>query len=188
MQDKNRNYDTTDAMIPNGEELLDDIIDDGNGDGGDEGGDDGDDGDDGGEVIEPQDENVLIEINDVPLPAPTSYSIPFDDLDSSDSSRSESGVQIRNRVRAFISQINLGWRVGGTDAAKILSASRPDRVKVRFFDPSIDVNSPDYDPTQGLYSTKYMLVQSRSCSLVRFAGEQDPQGNLWDISFTLIEY
>ena len=79
-----------------------------------------------------QDNSIrLIEIGDVLMPAPLTYEIPLDDLDSSDSSVSESGVQIRNRVREFVRKINLSWRVGGADATTVLLASKPD--KPRFF-------------------------------------------------------
>ncbi len=130
----------------------------------------------------------LLEIDGVPMPNPTTYEIPFDDLDSADSSQSESGVQIRNRVRAFISQINLAWRVSGADATKVLLASKPDKVQVKFLDPTIDPDSEGYDPTKGLYSTKEMFVQSRSCTLVRLGNAGDRDSSLWDISFTLMEY
>lgn len=130
----------------------------------------------------------LIEIGGIPMPNPTTYEIPLDDLDSSDSSVSEKGVQIRNRVREFIRKINLSWRVGGADATKVLLASKPDKVTVKFFDPTIDPEDENYDPTQGLYTTKSMFVQSRSCSLVRLGDTGERESNLWDISFTLIEY
>ena len=68
-------------------------------------------------------QSYLVEIDGVPMPDPITYEIPLDDLDSSDSSLSESGVQIRNRVRAFVSQLHLAWRVGGADATKVLLAS-----------------------------------------------------------------
>lgn len=86
-----------------------------------------------------QDNSIrLIEIDDVLMPAPLTYEIPLDDLDSSDASQSESGVQIRNRVRAFVRKINLSWRVSGADATTVLLASKPNKVKVKFFDPTID--------------------------------------------------
>lgn len=132
--------------------------------------------------------SYLVEIDGVPMPDPITYELPLDDLDSSDSSLSESGVQIRNRVRAFVSQLHLGWRVGGADATKVLLASKPDRVTVRFFDPTIDPGSGAYDPSQGLYSTKYMFVQSRSCSLVHLGDTNERESNLWDISFTYVLY
>lgn len=136
-----------------------------------------------------QDNSIrLIEIGDVLMPAPLTYEIPLDDLDSSDSSVSESGVQIRNRVREFVRKINLSWRVGGADATTVLLASKPDKVKVKFFDPTIDPTDEAYDPTPGLYTTAYMFVQSRSCSLVRLDNTVEREGSLWDISFTLIEY
>lgn len=130
----------------------------------------------------------LIEIGGIPMPNPTSYEIPLDDLDSSDSSLSESGMQIRNRVREFVRKINLSWRVGGADATKVLLASKPDKVSVKFFDPTIDPEDEAYDPTKGLYTTADMFVQSRSCSLVRLGNTGERESNLWEISFTLIEY
>ena len=41
-------------------------------------------------------QSYLVEIDGVPMPDPITYELPLDDLDSSDSSLSESGVQIRS--------------------------------------------------------------------------------------------
>lgn len=120
---------------------------------------------------------ALITINTVPMPIPIQYSIPMEDLDSSDTSRSESGVLIRNRVRQGICRLDLAWRVGGADAALLLGAIIPDKVTVDYF-----------DPRTGSFDEAEMYVEGRSCSLLNFKSSDDPDANLWDISFSLVEY
>ncbi len=120
---------------------------------------------------------ALITIDSIEMPTPNQYSIPMQDLDSSDSSRSESGVLIRNRVRQGICQLDLAWRVGGADAAKLLGAIVPDKVEVRYFDPR--TNS---------YNEAEMYVEDRSCALVSFRDDEDAEANLWDVSFSLVQY
>ena len=82
-----------------------------------------------------------------------------------------------NRVRQGICQLDLAWRVGGTDAAKLLGAIVPDKVNVRYFDPR--TNS---------YAEAEMYVEDRSCSLVSFKDDEDAEANLWDVSFSLVQY
>ena len=65
----------------------------------------------------------------------------MDDLDSSDSARSESGVLVRNRVRQGICRLDLSWRVGGNDAAMVLNAIVPSLVKVIYYDPRTGITN-----------------------------------------------
>ena len=124
---------------------------------------------------------ALISIDGVDMPTPMTYSIPMEDLDSSDSSRSESGILIRNRVRQGICRLELSWRVDDSDAAVLLGAIQPERVHVAF-----------RDPRTGTQAQADMYVEGRSCALVRYktgdGTEEKPDTGLWDISFNLVEY
>lgn len=120
---------------------------------------------------------ALITIDGVELPTPNQYNIPMQDMTSSDSSYSESGFQIRNRVRQGICRLELAWRVGGNDAATLLTAIKPDKVKVKYF-----------DPRTGTQSEADMFVEDRSCSLISYKGDDNPDASLWEIAFNLMEY
>jgi len=120
---------------------------------------------------------ALITINGTALPNPTKYSVPMQDMNSSDSSYSESGLYIRNRVRQGICRLELSWIVKGEDASTILSAIQPDKVQVRYF-----------DPRTGGYSLAEMYVEDRSCALVSYKSDVNSDANLWEIAFNLMQY
>lgn len=120
---------------------------------------------------------AMIKIDGVEMPTPTTYSVPMSDMNSSDSAYSESGVRFRNRIRQGIVKLELAWRVGGSDASKLLSAIEPSKVGVEY-----------YDPRTSTYQTADMMVEDRSCKLVTLGNEQAPDKNLWDISFSLVQY
>lgn len=120
---------------------------------------------------------TLITIDGVAMPEPNTYSTPMADMDSADSSYSESGIRFRNRIRQGVVQLELGWRVRGEEAARLLAAIEPSRVSVDYLDPRTNT-----------YKTADMMVEDRSCDLVILEDEQDPQAGLWDIAFKLIQY
>ena len=58
----------------------------------------------------------------------------LNDLDSSDTGRTEDGVMMRNRVREGIAKISASWAAVSTaDCAKILNAVKPDSFEVAYF-------------------------------------------------------
>ena len=70
--------------------------------------------------------DILI-IGGVTLPAPNEYKVQLNDLDSSDTGRTEDGVMMRNRVREGIAKISASWAAVSTaDCARILHAVKPD--------------------------------------------------------------
>ena len=119
---------------------------------------------------------ALLFIDGVEMPPPVSYSVPMQDLDSSDTYRNESGVLIRNRVRQGIAKIEAEWRANALDANILLGAIRPSKVSVMFYDPEISD-----------YKTTNMYVGDRSCNLNAYFGIGG-EVNLWSIKFNLIEY
>lgn len=50
---------------------------------------------------------ALLKINGTELPAPTTYSVQYSDIDSSDTGRAENGVMLRNRIRAGVAKISV---------------------------------------------------------------------------------
>mgnify|MGYP006907468493 CR=1 FL=1 len=65
----------------------------------------------------------ILTIGGVTLPAPNEYKVQLNDLDSSDTGRTEDGVMMRNRVREGIAKISASWAAVSTaDCARILHA------------------------------------------------------------------
>lgn len=119
---------------------------------------------------------ALIKIDGVDMPDPYQYTVPMGDLDSSDSAHSESGIRFRNRIRQGITRLELGWRINGEDAATLLAAIEPSMVNVEYLDPRMGIK------------TANMSVEDRSCSLLNLKSSDDPNENLWEIGFNLVEY
>jgi hypothetical protein len=119
----------------------------------------------------------LISVNGTALPIPQKYSIPMQDMDSSDSSYSESGIYIRNRIRQGVCRLELAWLVCGSEAADLLTAIQPDKVQENY-----------YDPRTGAAADAEMFVEDRSCELVSYKSDEDPDANHWAISFNLVQY
>ena len=76
----------------------------------------------------------ILTIGGVTLPAPNEYKVQLNDLDSSDTGRTEDGVMMRNRVREGIAKISASWAAVSTaDCARILHAVKPDSMQVQYF-------------------------------------------------------
>ena len=119
----------------------------------------------------------MISINGTKLPYPTKYQVGLSDLDSSDTSRTESGKLVRNRVRQGVTKIELSFIVEGSKVAPMLALVEPAKVKVDYFDPrsskSRSINA---------------YVGDRSCNVMRYDAAQSVDRILWEVSFNLIEY
>lgn len=119
----------------------------------------------------------LIYINGTSLPHPTKYDVLQSDLDSSDTTRNERGVLLRNRVRQGVLKINLSWTLRGSQVATLLSLVVPDKFTVRYIDLQTFT-----------YKEAIMYAGDRTCNLKYNSAVTDPKDALWDISFNLIEY
>ena len=76
----------------------------------------------------------ILTIGGVTLPAPNEYKVQLNDLDSSDTGRTEDGVMMRNRVREGIAKISASWAAVSTaDCARILHAVKPESFDVAYF-------------------------------------------------------
>lgn len=113
----------------------------------------------------------ILTIGGVTLPAPNEYKVKLNDLDSSDTGRTEDGVMMRNRVWEGIAKISASWAAVSTaDCAKILNAVKPDSFDVAYF--------------FGEMRTARMYAGDRSADLI---AAREGKG-VWDVSLNLIEF
>lgn len=120
---------------------------------------------------------ALLNINNVDMPKPTTYQVSVQDLDSSESVRSESGVLHRDRVRAGVRKIEVGWTVRTAESSKILKAVSGESFTVKFF-----------DPQQNSVATATMYAGDKTVSLKNLIGDTGAATTLWEVSFSLIEF
>lgn len=113
----------------------------------------------------------IISIDGVELPAPMTYSVEYNDLDSDDSGRSEDGKLHRVRVRSKVAKIKVSWRqVDQEKADLILTSIAPESFEVVYY--------------FGTQQTATMYAGSPSCELIRVNNGQAK----WNIGFDLIEF
>ena len=113
----------------------------------------------------------ILSIDGVQLPTPTTYSVSYQDLDSSNTKRSEDGMLHRKRVRESMAKIKVSWNNLDTDKADlILNAVSPASFSVIYY--------------FGVQKTATMYVSDRSCELVRVNYDQAK----WNLEFSLVEY
>ena len=119
----------------------------------------------------------MISINGTKLPKPTKYQVGLSDLDSSDTTRTESGKLVRNRVRQGVTKIELSFIIEGREVAPVLSLMEPSQVAVEYFDPRT---------FQKRVIDAY--VSDRSCNVLKYDPNRSVEHILWEVSFNLIEY
>lgn len=113
----------------------------------------------------------IISIDGVELPAPMTYSVEYNDLDSDDTGRSEDGMLHRVRVRSRVAKIKASWKQLDQEKADlILTAIAPDEFEVVYY--------------FGTQKTATMYAGSQSCECVRVNNGQAK----WNVSFDLIEF
>ena len=122
---------------------------------------------------------AMISIGGTALPSPTSYSVSLSDLDSENTTRNAQGVLIRDRVRAKVYKIDIGWEfLSPAQLQTITNAAAGVKLSVSFF-----------DPTTGTANvTKTMYVGDRQAGLKSHMDENNRAVSGWDLSFALIEY
>jgi hypothetical protein len=114
---------------------------------------------------------VMIYINGVAMPAPTSYDVKLADIDSSNSGRGETGYLTRERLRADVASINVGWEnITTNELNTIMNAIKNPEFSVRFF-------------KGGEYKDADMYAGDRALELT-FPVEGDER---WSLSFPLTE-
>ena len=113
----------------------------------------------------------IISIDGVELPAPMTYSVEYNDLDSDDTGRSEDGMLHRVRVRGRVAKIKASWKqMSQENADLLLGAIAPDSFSVTYY--------------FGTQKTATMYAGAQSCELIRVNNGEAK----WNIGFDLIEF
>lgn len=113
----------------------------------------------------------LLKINGVAMPTPVTYNVTQNDIDSSNTGRSETGVMNRDRVRAGVYKIELAWKnISTTELEKITNAIKDASFSVTFF--------------YGATKTAKMYAGDRTVNLVSLGTDTAT----WDMSFSLVEF
>ena len=114
----------------------------------------------------------LVKFGTYDPPAPTKYSLTVQDIDSEDTGRGETGVMSRERVRAGVYKLSLGFtNITSSDVLQIKRAIEPEEISVTLFDGS-DVKAK-------------MYVGDRTLDLKSI---DDDSNCYWDMSFNLTEF
>ena len=119
----------------------------------------------------------MISIGGAKLPNPTKYVVGMSDLDSSDTTRNEAGVLVRNRVRQGVTKIELAFTLKGSDVSRVMSLVEPAKVRVKYFDPRT---------TQ--YREIDAYVGDRSNNMINYLPGMSISDIWWEVSFNLIEF
>lgn len=87
-------------------------------------------------VLTNLDEDFVLEIDDVPVPSPSSYGMKYSDLDSSNSYTSETGSLVRDMIRANQVTLSLSWdKLKLPELSKILQVGTgKDMYKIKYLD------------------------------------------------------
>lgn len=112
----------------------------------------------------------LVKFDSYIPPAPSKYGVELSDMDSENSNRSEIGYMNRDRVRAGIYKLKLGWtNLSMEEVNALLAAVAPESVLTVFY--------------FGGNITTDMYAGNRTIDLKTM-----PDGNsYWDVSFNMTE-
>lgn len=114
----------------------------------------------------------LVQLGSYTPPAPTKYSLEISDIDSEDTGRGETGVMSRERVRAGIYKLSLGFtNLTSEQVLAIKQAISPEEITVKLFDGS-QVNANMYSGNRTL----------------DLKSIDDESNCFWDMSFNLTEF
>lgn len=110
----------------------------------------------------------------VDVATPASFSVSFSDIDGGSTTRSESGVMQRDRIREGVRKVSCKWNaLKQPDAQALLALLRPDQIQIEYPDPETAVRA-----------VKSVFVGDRSNDMVLY---QDGAPR-WNISCEFTEY
>lgn len=115
-----------------------------------------------------------ITINGTRLPTPTTYRVQMADLDTENTTRDETGVLHRDRIRSGVYKIIVSWRLRSSILASVISLIQSSSFTVTFF----DTNTMSYQ-------TKTMYAGDRESEVV--IGDETAAGVLVDFNVDFIE-
>lgn len=125
------------------------------------------------------DEQIYLKINGVAMPTPTKYEYTEADFDSPDSTRSETGVLNRDRIRRGVLSPKFKWNALTTEQLNtILTAIEPTWITISVFSPK--ATSGDRMVTFTGYA---QATRTSSVILPRY----DPQETLWSFECSFIQ-
>lgn len=120
---------------------------------------------------------AMITIDETTLPNPVGYKVSLQDLDSENTTRSETGHMTRDRVRAGVYKIDVTWQLKRPALQQITDQLEPAKFEVKFF-----------DPTDSAVHAAQMYCGDRTGTLKSFPDENKPEESLWELSVQLIEF
>lgn len=117
----------------------------------------------------------IIYIEGTKMPSPTKYNLKLADIDSSNSGRGDTGYLTRERVRADVSSIDIGW--------EFLTTTELNLIKTNIASSSFTVKFFVGGKAGNGYKEANMYAGDRSIELVGF----EDGSERWNISFSLTE-
>lgn len=124
-------------------------------------------------------EQTYLKINGVKMPTPSEYDYVEADFDSSDSTRTETGVLVRKRIRRGVLSPKFKWKALTTEQLNtLLKAIEPTWIQVTIFSPK--VTSGDRLVTFTGYAQA-----TRTSSVV--LPKNDPGETLWSFECSFIQ-
>ena len=122
----------------------------------------------------------IVKIDGVEMPTPCRFAPAYKDYDSKSAGRSENMYMTRDIIRSDVRKATFTWRVQTPDLRRIISAIKPPRIKLRFFDINQDA------ATQ--YSTMTCYADpSREPEVIKW-DPHDPEETWWEITVIFVEY
>lgn len=117
----------------------------------------------------------LITVASTALPGLKTYKVMTVDIDGEGSTRSETGVKHRERVRAGVYEITCSFIVTKTQLKIITDAIAPASFSVTFFDPTASSNP-------------IITMEASDITADLILNDATEANTMWQISFTLTEY
>jgi len=109
-------------------------------------------------------------------PNPHEYEVVLQDLDGENTTRSETGVLTRDRIRAGLYTVKSSFYVTKTELKVITDSIAAASFPVVFF-----------DPNTSSYPTATMYAGNRSSKMLAYATGNEANST-WELSFDLIEF
>ena len=117
--------------------------------------------------------NARIKINGAVLPAPSSYEVSFEDLDSEQSKRYvTSGKMRRKRIRSEVMKITLTYNLNDLpDVMQILKMIKPETYSAEL-----------YLPNEGIFGTLVMYSNKKKFNYIRMMTGHKAQSFSFDMT------
>lgn len=117
--------------------------------------------------------NASIKINGAVLPAPSSYEVSFEDLDSEQSKRYvTSGKMRRKRIRSEVMKITLTYNLNDLpDVMQILKMIKPETYSAEL-----------YLPNEGIFGTLVMYSNKKKFNYIRMMTGHKAQSFSFDMT------